>query len=130
MQDADFPGKANDDSLNNTNLGKWYTYLMEVFGKLLGRTVEIAKNYKGWMEEVGFVNVEEKIFFWPTNTWPRDPHLKKLGFWYGKDFPELVTSMKPPLMKGLGWTLEEVDAFLELVRKDIADRNVHAYHVM
>ena len=129
MQDCEFPAKSNDDSLPNSSLGKWYSHIVDACLKL-GRDLRIVKNYKRWMEEVGFVNVEERVFFWPVNTWPKDPHLKKLGFWYGQDLVELITGLKKPLMKGLGWTLEEVDAFHVLVKKDVMDRNVHAYHMM
>jgi Methyltransferase domain len=129
MQDCEFPAKSNDDSLPNSNLGKWYSHIVDACAKL-GRDLRIVKNYKRWMEEVGFVNVEEKVFFWPINTWPKDPQLKKLGFWYGQDLVELITGLKKPLMKGLGWTLEEVDAFHVLVKKDVMNRNVHAYHIL
>jgi hypothetical protein len=82
------------------------------------------------MEEVGFVEVEEKCFVWPINTWPRDGHLKRLGKWYGKDLGELVKGLKAPLIKELGWSLEEVEKFHVDVLKDVDDRNIHAYHIM
>ena len=44
-----------------------------------GRPWTRTKEYKGWMEEIGFVDVQEKPLRWPVNTWPKDPHLKKLG---------------------------------------------------
>jgi len=37
------------------------------------------KEYKGWMKEIGFADVE-KILDWLINTWPRDTHLNTLGF--------------------------------------------------
>jgi hypothetical protein len=31
------------------------------------------------MEEVGFVDVEERILKRPTNDWPKDPRMKEIG---------------------------------------------------
>jgi len=129
MQDADFPGRSADDSLTGTNLGKWYNDIV-AGAAAMGRDLGIVQHYRRWMEEVGFVNVEEKLFLWPINTWPRDPHLKKVGFRYQRDMLELITGLKPPLMRGLGWSLEEVDKFQVDVKKDVQNRTIHAYHVM
>jgi hypothetical protein len=56
--------------------------------------------------------------------------LKRLGKWYGKDLEELVKGLKAPLIKELGWSLEEVEKFHVDVLKDVDDRNIHAYHIM
>jgi hypothetical protein len=40
-----------------------------------------AAKYKAWLEEAGFVDVQEMHFAWPINTWPKNPHLKRLGIW-------------------------------------------------
>jgi len=129
MQDADFPGICADDSLINTSLEKWYANIL-AGAAAMGRDLGIVKHYKRWMEEVGFVNVQERLYRWPTNTWPRDPHLKKIGFWYQHDLLELITGLKAPLTRGLGWPMEEVEVFLVDVRKDVKNRDIHAYHIM
>jgi hypothetical protein len=129
MQDADFPGNCADDSLTGTALEKWYTNIT-AGAAALGRDLGIVKQYKRWMEEVGFVNVRERLYRWPINTWPRDPHLKKVGFWYQHDLLELITGLKPPFTRGLGWPMEEVEVFLVDVRKDVKNRDIHAYHIM
>jgi hypothetical protein len=66
-----------------------------------------VKNYKRQMEEAGFVNVEEKLFVWPINTWPKDPHLKSLGYWWNHDLLDLVEGLKPPLMRGCMYSFSE-----------------------
>jgi hypothetical protein len=99
MQDGDFPARSDDDSLPNSNLGKWHSDIIAGYIAMGRGDLGIVKHYKRWMEEVGFVNVEEKIFFWPVNTWPRDPHLKKLGYWYGQDLLGLVSGLKAPLVR-------------------------------
>lgn len=63
-------------------------------------------------------------------TWPRDPHLKKLGFWYKHDLLEVVEGFKPPFLRGLGWTLDQLTVFQGEVKKDLMDRKIHAYQIM
>jgi hypothetical protein len=129
MQDADYPAICTDDTLAGSTLNKWYSNII-AGAAAMGRDLGIVKHYKRWMEEVGFANVQEKLYRWPINTWPRDPHLKKLGFWFQHDLQDLATGLKPPLMRGLGWSMEEVEVFLVDVRKDIKNRDIHAYHIM
>ncbi len=66
MQDSDCPAISQDSSLDGTALGKWYEKILEG-ASVMGKDLEISKKYKTWMEEVGFVNVVEKTFFWPIN---------------------------------------------------------------
>lgn len=126
MQDADFPMKSVDDSLQGTALWKWNMCIEEGAEKI-GKPWTRTKEYKGWMEEIGFVDIEENIVPWPINTWPRDPHLKTLGLWFQHDLLEGLNSTTALLTRGLGWSLEEVEALLVDVRKDIENRRVHAY---
>jgi len=128
-QDADFPMRAVDDTLAGTALWEWNMAIVDGAAKA-GRPWTNTKKYKGWMEEIGFVDVREELLYWPVNTWPRDPHLKKLGLWFQHDLLEGLNSTRAVLTRGLGWSNEEVEAFLIDVRKDIKDRNEHAYAIM
>jgi hypothetical protein len=65
-----------------------------------------------------------------SQTWPKNSHLKKLGFWFQHDLLELINGFKQPFIRGLGWTLEEVEKFQVEVKKNVIDRNIHAYQVM
>jgi hypothetical protein len=40
---------------------------------------DAATRYKSQLEEAGFVNVQEIVYKWPTNRWPRDKKYKELG---------------------------------------------------
>ncbi len=129
MQDADFPMKAVDDSMNGTALWEWNMHIVDGAAKA-GRPWTRVKEYKNWMKEIGYVDIKEKALHWPINTWPRDTHLKRLGLWFQHDFLEGLNSTRAVLTRGLGWSSEKVDAFLVNVRNDVKNRNVHAYAVM
>ncbi|PMD34320.1 S-adenosyl-L-methionine-dependent methyltransferase [Hyaloscypha variabilis F] len=126
MQDADFPMKCVDDSLEGTALWKWNMYVEEASAKA-GKPWTRTKQYKGWMEEIGFVDVEESIVPFPINTWPRDLHLKTLGLWFQHDLLEGLNSNIALFTRVMGWSSEEVEALLVDVRKDVENRRVHAY---
>lgn len=45
----------------------------------LGRPANSAELYKLQLEAAGFVDVVKTKYIWPSNSWPKDPKLKKLG---------------------------------------------------
>ncbi|KAE9572614.1 hypothetical protein CGMCC3_g11338 [Colletotrichum fructicola] len=64
------------------------------------------------LPEAGFVEVTDRRFIWPLNTWPRDPYLKELGSWSREN---------------LASNTAEVQVFAAEVRKDLSDRGNHGY---
>lgn len=73
------PFTSDDDSLQpNSALHWWSTYTIEGTEKT-GRMITAASKYKQQLVAAGFINIVEKRFKWPTNTWPKDPVKKKLG---------------------------------------------------
>jgi hypothetical protein len=78
MQDTDCPAITQDSSLDGTALGQWYENIVEG-ASVMGKDLEISKKYKTWMEEAGFVNVEEKLFYWPINVSDYSKHFTVSG---------------------------------------------------
>ena len=58
----------------------WPTLFNEI-GQKTGITFDVAPNMKKWMEEAGFVNVQEKIVRVAVGKWPKDKPQKELGAW-------------------------------------------------
>jgi hypothetical protein len=67
-----------------------------------GRPWTNTRKYKPWMEEIGFVDVKEELLVFPVNTWPRDPHLKKVGLWFQHDLLEGLNSTRAIIDEGVG----------------------------
>jgi hypothetical protein len=84
--------------------------------------------WKGLFEDRGFEEVTQTIVKLPCNMWPKEKRMKLLGAW---EMENLLSSLEGLVMrlfqKALGWSAEEVSIFLIDVRKDIKDRNLHAY---
>lgn len=72
-----------------------------------GRRIDLAPEYKTYLERAGFVDVVERRFKWPLNEWPKHPHYKLLGAWtrecLDKGAEGLVMAL---LTRNLQWTKE------------------------
>ncbi|CZT07129.1 uncharacterized protein RCO7_09690 [Rhynchosporium graminicola] len=85
----------------------------------MGKDWWCKSNYARWFTEAGLVDVVEKKFFWPGNTWPR-----------GKKQKEMRMTMLANFMEGglYGMSAEEVNEVVRDVKKDMGDRSIHAYY--
>ncbi|KAH7132725.1 S-adenosyl-L-methionine-dependent methyltransferase [Dactylonectria macrodidyma] len=122
---------SDDGTLTEDHaLWKWCKLLREAAGKL-GRPYEQTDKFKNIMAEVGFTDVVEARFKWPTNRWPYlgiDKKYKALGTWNNENTSLFLESATlAPFTRGLGWSKEEVHVFLVDVRKDLNDPKIHAY---
>jgi len=59
----------------------------------LGLPLDSILSVKALLQEVGFVDVDEKISCWPMTWWAKDPRFKKIG-------RSLKVSPLPPLPLG------------------------------
>ena len=111
-------------------LWKSMDLLSDAAAKLNHAFIDLNK-LKGMMIAAGFVDVEEIHYKWPSNTWPKDKWYKELGAWNNKNITSgLQGFLMAALTRGLGWAREEVDVLAAQVRKDVNDRNIHAYWPM
>ena len=127
MQDMCFPARCDDASLTNTAFERWNKLILEGARKL-GRPWSNPQLYKTWMQEIGFVDVTEKVFTWPISQWSRDQELMDLSRLVQKDFLDGLEGLSlTVLMRGLNWSREQVEVFLTRVRRDVMDTDIHGY---
>lgn len=127
-QDMALPLGCDDNTLAETSdLWIWMQLIMQAM-EAFGRPVSAAQQWKPLMESVGFEDVYEVVYKWPTNHWPRDKRYKELGTW---SFANMSQALEPatmvPLTRALGWSREEVLVLVSKARKVMADPSVHAY---
>lgn len=92
---------------------------------------ECADNHLALMAEAGFVDIQQKMFMWPSNTWPKDPFMKELGRWNQVNILEGLEGFCLALLtRGMGWKKLEVDVLVAKVSQDLRDRKIHAYFPM
>ncbi|RFU28532.1 hypothetical protein B7463_g7822, partial [Scytalidium lignicola] len=92
------------------------------------RPLRIANKLKRWYIQAGFVDVQEKIFKLPMNTWPKDPHLKYIGNMNQDNWLAGLGALSmAPFSRMLNWSQEEIEVYLVNIRKCVMDKNVHCY---
>ena len=110
----------------DSDLYKWNELVVAGAAKS-GRPWTNAQHYKQWMEEIGFEDVVEKKFFWPTNSWPKGAYFKQVAIYWQADILRGLEGISLKVIGALGWSAEEIRAFLPAVKKDIKDTSIHAY---
>ena len=121
--------KSDDNTLSEgSHIRKWCDNEEAAWNKI-GLSVNLTgEQVKGWMEKAGFVNVTVREFKLPIGTWPADIKLREIGA------VQLVAMLEglqgltiAPWVRHLGYKEEEVDAFIEKVKGEWKDRNIHTY---
>jgi len=126
LQDGTFPLHFVGEPPVESDLYKWSNFVSEGAIKS-GRPWHNAQYYKKWMEEIGFEDVVEKRFFWPTSPWAKGRYYKAIAAYFQADLLKGVEGLSLKVLKALDWTAEEVQAFLPGVKKDLKDTSIHAY---
>lgn len=126
LQDGTFPFKYIGPPPIDSDVYKWNEIVVEGAAKS-GRPWTNSQHYKRWMEEIGFEDVVEKIFYWPTNSWPKGAYFKTVAAYWQANILSGIEGISMKVMQQAGWTPEEIPPFLEKVKKDIKDTSIHAY---
>ncbi|KAH7115544.1 S-adenosyl-L-methionine-dependent methyltransferase [Dactylonectria macrodidyma] len=128
LQDVDIFMQSDDNTLTKDHaLRKWCVLLAKAAQEHGTPFIETDR-LKHLMAGVGFVDVKETPFKWPTNRWPKEKRFKELGEWSNVNTDDLLEGLSMALFtRCLGWTPEEVSVFLVDVRKDLNNPKIHAY---
>lgn len=128
MQDFSVPYESDDGTLTPEHPVHRSSFLAGEAAKVGGRPMTLAPEYRDFLQRAGFVDIVERRFKWPINTWPKDPYYKQIGAWVLENLDGGVEGLLMALFtRFLGWSREEVLVFSAQVRESIKDRRVHAY---
>jgi len=119
MQEIYFRPHSNDSSLAGTALEAWNAKVIEG-AKILGKDWWCTPRYKSWFEEAGFMDVEEKVFYWPSNAWVKGEKQKELGrTMLANSMRGLSAVSLMVLTKAFGMSVDEIETMLVDVKKDM-----------
>jgi hypothetical protein len=130
---AEFPiwAWSDDGTLRDDSPYMEYLRYLNEAGDRSGRPMNIASELKDWMEEAGFEDVVQKVYFTPLGPWPKDPILKELGKWEYVQCQDAVEAYGLRLYtQVLGWGSDEAKIHQALVKEQLRDRSLHAYGKM
>jgi hypothetical protein len=124
-------GRANffcdDDSLGeDTQTFKWLTEFRRLSGPL---GFDIAPKMPDLLRGAGFENVEIVQKVVPLGTWPKDKHLKEVGKWFKGQFLSMAIEAYTLALftRAGGWTPDQVQVLLALVRNELKTNKIHLY---
>ncbi|KIW76809.1 hypothetical protein Z517_09253 [Fonsecaea pedrosoi CBS 271.37] len=91
-------------------------------------SLELGQKYEDILRRVRFDGIARIEYKVPQNEWPKDGSLKELGRYNleSVDMGIEAFSMRP-FTEFLGWTPEEVKVSEALVRRELRNREIHAY---
>jgi len=122
------PLRSDDGTLPpDCHVMKLLGLMVEASAKI-GRDLDVATRHRQRLIDAGFVNVVQREYKMPINTWPKDEQYKTIGAWCLENFLSGLEAMSLMLLTNvLGWSVEDVQLLLVGVRKDFKNRQIHAY---
>ncbi|KAI2602466.1 S-adenosyl-L-methionine-dependent methyltransferase [Hypoxylon sp. NC1633] len=126
FQDALFPMNYIGEPPTESALYRWNEMMIEGVTKL-GRSWSNVQHYRRFFEESGFENIVEKRFYWPTSPWAKGKYFKTVAAYFQEDMLAGLEAMSLRVLGVLDMTPDQVREFVDEVKKDFRDTNVHAY---
>ncbi|TDZ65132.1 Secondary metabolism regulator LAE1 [Colletotrichum trifolii] len=129
LNDVDLFPVSDDDTLKDDgSLLKVFRLFLEALEKLGSSFDSQSTRLKEMLAEVGFEDVQVLQSKWPTNSWPKHAKFKTIGHWNHENLaPNLDGILMAPLTRALGWEKNAVHLLAMEARKELGDKNVHAY---
>ncbi|KAK2745618.1 hypothetical protein FQN55_006108 [Onygenales sp. PD_40] len=101
---------------------RWQELLIAA-SRHVGKELCTERHWKRWMEEAGFVDVQEVVYKVPVGGWAKDARLKELGRYQAAGLEEMVEAYSMALFtRVLGWEREEVEVLMRAVAGELGDR--------
>ena len=122
------PVESDDDSLHESHaISRWMNLLIQG-STALGRPLTDPLYHRGRLQDAGFTNIEQRLYKWPTNSWPRDKKHKEIGLWTLANIDRGLEGISMAVLtRGCGFTQQEVVTLLAEVRRDMRNPRIHAY---
>lgn len=100
-------------------------------GEKLGRTFIEVSSLASHVRGAGFIEVHDEQFLWPSNTWPKDPHLKELAIVNNANIKAGMEGFILALgTRGLGLTPGDITDLAARCRDELDQKSIHAYWPM
>lgn len=123
---------VSDDGtvLPDSAISKWWGIFKEI-GEKTGKTFAASEVARESIEAAGFVDVHEYKFKLPLGPWPKDKTLKLWGSW-NQIF--VLEALEGFALRGLTtileWSLEKAQVYLAELRRELKNRDIHAYYYL
>ncbi|KAI1849216.1 hypothetical protein JX265_008627 [Neoarthrinium moseri] len=120
---------ANQEALMASALWQWCQRLFRS-AKRFGRDMLIARRYKQFLLDAGFVDVTERIILAPNKPWSTDPRERRIGQYMQANSLEMLDAVSAKLLLGDGMSTDESEQLNSRVRESFASPDLHLYSRM
>ncbi|KIW87014.1 uncharacterized protein Z519_12311 [Cladophialophora bantiana CBS 173.52] len=112
---------------NAPYLKDWEVKITEA-SRRFGKDLKKANVLKQYMEDAGFVDVQEEIYKVPIGTWAKGSKFKELGRYSLVQFLDSVEPFSLALFtRVLGYTVDETKIMIAKVKNDLHNPKLHSY---
>jgi hypothetical protein len=120
--------KSDDGTVTPGSIfDRWGKISLEL-GDRFGKSLRTADESRAGLEAAGFINVVEHRWKLPVGGWPADKRFKELGQYNRINWEQGIEGWSLYLLTTvMGWTKQEVEVYLALMRTALRDRGIHAY---
>ncbi|PVH73172.1 hypothetical protein DL98DRAFT_608450 [Cadophora sp. DSE1049] len=126
ISDMDIPLRCDDNTMGS-NIDEWGRSVVGSTAQM-GLAVNSARSYKRQLIAVGFEDVQELVYNWPMNRWPKNPRMKELGTRKNENMRGDLSGLSVAIFtRVLGWIPEATELFLDEVKREMNDMNMHTY---
>lgn len=108
-------------------LVKLYDQLRKVFREHYNFDLHFIEKAPSHLEQLGFVNVQKRVFHVPIGEWHRDKHLRTIGAYFREVMREMLPAVTSSAFPEYGIEASETRELLHAVQAALADRRIHAY---
>ncbi|KAJ2897133.1 uncharacterized protein MKZ38_004951 [Zalerion maritima] len=127
VRDPLMPFKFFTPPPEGTALAEWNSCLVEASQKV-GMPWNRSTNYAQWMREVGFVDVVEKREAAGLSPWMKGKRNKETSLLLQENICNGIEGMSMALFtRVLGWSKERLLEFLERVKNDLRNVDLHVF---
>jgi hypothetical protein len=128
-QEFDLHWTSDDGSMPADGAFEKWQRLWEQGVESVGMTARCYPEVmKRQMEEAGFINVNIVPFKMPLGPWPKDKRLRQAGIYLYSSMYEGLSGLSLRVFtQMLGWSVEELEVLLALVRAEWKHKAMHIY---
>jgi SAM-dependent methyltransferase len=127
LYDGIFPFKYIGEAPKDSAMYQW-SEAVSAGAMKSGRPWNNTQYFKKWLEEIGFEDIVERKFYWPTGGWPVGEYYKTLAaYWQENMTGGGLEAISRKVLALMGWSEDETEKLLSEVKKDFLDTSIHAY---
>jgi hypothetical protein len=120
---------SDDDSFPpDSAIVQWHEKFYEAMLLGGGNVRMSSRELKQYMEDAGFVNVQTVDLKWPMSPWSSDRKLKEAGAFAKMSITHDLSGVSLAVFtRLLGWSVAELEDFLEKVEEEWEREDIHGY---